>query len=209
MRSIDYTKSFIQIYSGLGFHYDPDSMANITIYDIANSLSQQNRYAGHTKYPYSVAQHSVLLAKALEKTGKNGNVYSGLMHDAHETVVPDIPRPLKTAIAETYGRNDYETFERMIQEMFENKFDYSVGTEVYVYDLRICSNEKDALMRTTELDWGFKDTKRLPVTIRRWTAKQAKFRFLAKYFISGNFSGNLTYKNMLRSMMYYIGSWFV
>lgn len=63
-----------------------------TIDIIANALSQINRYAGQTPYPYSVAQHSVLVSGLLSFN----HAYEGLMHDATEGCgLSDVVSPLK------------------------------------------------------------------------------------------------------------------
>lgn len=73
---------------------------DINIWDIAWSLSQQNRYGGHTPYPWSVLSHTGLVFQLYvsDKRGKV-DVHEGiwlLMHDAAEAYIQDICRPLKT-----------------------------------------------------------------------------------------------------------------
>lgn len=64
---------------------------NCTAYDllcdIALSLSNMNRAAG--RFPWSVAQHSLLVARMLPPE----LVLEGLLHDAHEAITGDIPTP--------------------------------------------------------------------------------------------------------------------
>ena len=51
----------IRLYSGKPyFPFDPH-VEDIDIVDIAHALSLTNRFGGHTKFPVSVAQHSVCL----------------------------------------------------------------------------------------------------------------------------------------------------
>ena len=76
---------------------DPDPEL-ITIKDIAWSLSRIARFAGHTitAIPYSVAQHSCFVASLIEQDGYNKNVVMfGLLHDAAESLIGDIPSPIK------------------------------------------------------------------------------------------------------------------
>ena len=68
--------------------------ADICIEDIAHSLSNICRYNGHCKKFYSVAQHSIFVSDMLPARLA---IY-GLLHDATETYVTDIPRPLKKLI---------------------------------------------------------------------------------------------------------------
>lgn len=76
---------------------DPDT---IVIEDIARSLSRIPRWLGHTSHAvaYSVAQHSVRVSLLLNATGYE---LEGLLHDAHEAFLGDIPRPVAHAIGIT------------------------------------------------------------------------------------------------------------
>lgn len=52
--------NYIRLGSGTKFNYLEPDFSQITIEEIAHSLSLQCRYIGHTKFHYSVALHSVL-----------------------------------------------------------------------------------------------------------------------------------------------------
>ncbi|MBE5632990.1 hypothetical protein HIM76_25195 [Salmonella enterica subsp. enterica serovar Typhimurium] len=52
--------SFIKTFSGKHFYYDRINKDDIDINDIAVSLSNICRFAGHLSHFYSVAQHAVL-----------------------------------------------------------------------------------------------------------------------------------------------------
>jgi hypothetical protein len=76
---------------------------DIDINDIAHSLSLICRFNGHCKEFYSVAQHSVYVSLLLEETEKylsepkpNLCIW-GLLHDAPEAYLGDIPSPIKSA----------------------------------------------------------------------------------------------------------------
>lgn len=62
--------------------------------DIAHALGLIVRFNGHVKRFYSVAEHSLLVAGLMAKyTG--GYPFEGLMHDATEAYLSDVPKPFK------------------------------------------------------------------------------------------------------------------
>lgn len=66
---------------------------------IASSLGKLCRFAGHTAGHYSVAEHSVRLAIAVELAGGSEvAVLQAMLHDAHEAYTGDITRPMREAI---------------------------------------------------------------------------------------------------------------
>lgn len=82
---------WIQTYTGrMFFPLDPDA-GQIDIRDIAHALSLQCRFNGHCRCFYSVAEHSVRVSNQL--TGREA--LWGLLHDAAEAYLTDLPRPVK------------------------------------------------------------------------------------------------------------------
>lgn len=88
---------------------DPDT---ISLLDIAHNLARINRFNGATKIPYSVADHSVWVSKAVPEE----HALAGLLHDASEAYLGDIVAPLKPLL------RDYcyleERFDRTISDVF-------------------------------------------------------------------------------------------
>lgn len=77
---------------------DPFAMSadGVNVTDIAHALSNICRYGGHCSRHYSVAEHSLYVARWLEREGKSCDVVlAGLMHDASEAYLGDIPNPIK------------------------------------------------------------------------------------------------------------------
>ena len=74
---------------------DPDPKT-IEITDIAWALSRMPRFSGHSipYIPYSVAQHCIQVAKELAPHGPQLQMY-GLLHDAAEAYINDLPSPVK------------------------------------------------------------------------------------------------------------------
>lgn len=93
----------------------------IRIEDIAHSLSQQCRYAGHTPKFYSVAEHCVHITKCAPKLFQ---MYY-LLHDAHEYLYQDITRPLKNVLEDKHieYRNLCDLCDVSIMEAFNLSYD--------------------------------------------------------------------------------------
>lgn len=100
-----------------GLVVDPRALEldKINIEDIAHSLSMQCRFGGHVTEFYSVAQHSIEVSKRVSVE----NALWGLLHDASEAYVCDLPRPIKSLFPE------YIKLEREIQERIAARFSLS------------------------------------------------------------------------------------
>lgn len=89
---------------------------DINLWDIAWSLSQQNRYAGHTPFPWSVLSHTGLVFQLYVKERRgNVNVHEGiwlLFHDAAEAYIQDIMYPLK-------NRPEFQVFRDLEAKVME------------------------------------------------------------------------------------------
>ncbi len=69
---------------------------DINITDIAHALSNLCRFAGHVNQFYSVASHSIAVANILRRAGHDERTQLyGLLHDASEAYLVDIPSPFK------------------------------------------------------------------------------------------------------------------
>lgn len=94
-----------------------------TFKHVARQLGNIARFNGATKSFYSVAQHSVLVSKYVEELGGNHLAQAyGLLHDAHEIIVGDVPTPLKRYYQRQWG-NGYDRLvaeaDRVIYTLFE------------------------------------------------------------------------------------------
>lgn len=61
---------------------------------MAHAMAQTARYRGNADEFYSVAEHSCLVA-ALMADVTGGDPFEGLMHDATESILPDVSAPFK------------------------------------------------------------------------------------------------------------------
>src|SRR5688572_3506421 len=86
---------WIMTASGLAFYPTRPRIQDIRIEDIAHGLAAVSRFAGHTRTPYSVGQHCYHASQILEGQGGPRAALYGLLHDASEAYLGDVPRPLK------------------------------------------------------------------------------------------------------------------
>ncbi len=71
-------------------------VSTIRMGDIGHSLALQCRFNGHVRELYSVAQHSLLVARALEIWHRDKRLTRlGLLHDAAEAYTGDVIRAMK------------------------------------------------------------------------------------------------------------------
>ena len=91
--------------------------SDICLQDIAHSLSMLCRFNGHCKQFYSVAQHSLNTASLIKKQGFTAKTQLyGLLHDAAEAFVCDMPKPVKELLPE------YKNMENEIQAVIWEAF---------------------------------------------------------------------------------------
>ena len=84
-------RPYFRTYTGRHVHPLDPQPEEISIFDVAHSLSQICRFLGHTEGFYSVAQHSVLVSRHVP----NEDALWGLLHDASEAYLCDLPAPIK------------------------------------------------------------------------------------------------------------------
>ncbi len=126
--------SFIKTFSGKHFYYDRINKDDIDINDIAVSLSNICRFAGHLSHFYSVAQHAVLCSQLVPQEF----AFEALMHDATEAYCQDIPAPLKRLLP------DYKQMEEKIDAVIREKYGLPpvMSTPVKYADLIMLATER-------------------------------------------------------------------
>jgi hypothetical protein len=144
--------SYIQTYSGLPFWPLDPRVEDVKIVDIAHALSNMCRFNGHCKTFYSVAQHSVLVARQLEKNGATLTACkAALLHDAAEAYIPDVCRPIKHAWKELVVIEA-----RLLKVIFE-AFDISISSDTIFtikhYDNVLLHTEARDLMYKPSINW--------------------------------------------------------
>jgi hypothetical protein len=134
----------IETFTGGRFYpFDPRS-SEVRLEDIAGSLAHTCRFGGHCRRFYSVAEHSLYVARELADHGERLQAY-GLLHDAGEAYVGDIPRPVKSRLG------DFEAVEARIREAVWEAVGLPVPTEaeweaVMAADDRLLAHEADRLL---------------------------------------------------------------
>jgi 5'-deoxynucleotidase YfbR-like HD superfamily hydrolase len=148
----------IRTYSGIQVPMLQPRPEHIALVDIARGLSMTARFNGHTRFFYSVAEHSVLVASLLRDWGHDRDVVlAGLMHDAAEAYLGDVTSPMKRALRQIEGRNvsSYDVMEitwmRAVAERFGlTQLEHS---DVKRADLAMLDIENQAVRFLREAQW--------------------------------------------------------
>lgn len=168
---------WIQVYTGGQMYPLDPHPAEIDIQDIAHSLAMQCRFNGHTKRFYSVAEHSCHVHDILPADLK----LAGLLHDASEAYLCDVPRPIKRSagFAEPY-RVAETALERMIAIRFGFEFPYDPA--IHDADNRMLCTEALQLMAPLHPEWRDRDRPVDGLVLPCWLPEQAREEFLRRYF---------------------------
>lgn len=177
----DEQKAWIITYTGLKFYHLNPHPDMVRIEDIAHSESQLCRWTGHTKFFYSVAQHSVLGSYLCPPE----YAFEFLLHDSSEAYLGDMNRPLKhfTAAGPAYLEIE-EKVERVIYKKFGLL--YPMSQEIKKWDVQMLYAEKAQLMNVTEATqyeakkWGTDETE-ANIIIQKWEPEYAEERFLQRF----------------------------
>ena len=106
-RSSNSTRAWQRMLSGRRLDILDPSPVDVELTDIAHGLARVARWNGQTQgdYPFSVAQHSVLVLEIFSamtpEAGSRERLYA-LLHDAPEYVMGDIISPFKAAMGGNY-----------------------------------------------------------------------------------------------------------
>jgi len=98
-----------------GWEWDPANLSTLRprIRDISWSLAHINRFNGNLLKPYSVAHHSLLVAKYIPPKYE----LEALLHDAAEAYTVDMPSPVKDLFPE------FKRYEMEMLKFIFNWFD--------------------------------------------------------------------------------------
>ena len=170
--------NWIQTFLGNRFFPMDPRPSDFRIEDIAHALSNLCRYAGHCKSFYSVAQHSVIVSEEVGKTFDRWTM-EGLLHDASEAYLVDVPRPVKHDPALAGYRQIEKVMESVIAEAFN--LTYPWPDIVKLYDDAVLMTERRDLMATPPIPWTTEHHEPLKRKIIPWSPKKAEQEFLKRY----------------------------
>lgn len=142
--------------------------------EISHALSMICRFNGHVKKFLSVAEHSVLVSKLSPPE----YALEGLLHDAAEAYLTDLPSPVKRSLPGYYESE--ARIERRISQRFRVVF--PLPSEVKDADKQAMLAEAHVLM---EFDFEADGYGKAPAyaedLIHSWTPVQAQIEFRNRY----------------------------
>ena len=164
---------FIATYTGKKFFPLDPRPEDIDIYDIAHALSNQCRFAGHCTGFYSVAQHCVLVSLMCPEE----DAMWGLMHDATESYLIDVPSPLKKCPEFSFYREAEANLMAVICDVFRLSRDEPPS--VKLVDKRILATEARDMTMTEGRGW-VTEAEPYDFHIKPWQPEYARARYLSR-----------------------------
>ena len=175
---------YIRVHTGIKFYPLDPHIEEISIEDIAHAGSNTCRWGGHCDEFFSVNQHCCLVHDLLPWDLRR----AGLLHDASESYILDMPRPVKYQIPQ------YLRIEDWLMQNIAARFDFDLeeledikGADDYVLylerqNLFACGGAREVLSDRA-VDFFFAqriNPDNLPRLVP-WSPKQAKAEFLKRY----------------------------
>lgn len=171
-----------------GGYVDPRNIKarDVRLEDVAHALSNLCRFTGHTRTFYSVAEHSVRVAACLRDEGADPLTQLwGLLHDATEAYVSDLPRPIKNlpGIQEAYAAAEDRA---LVAVAVAFHLPLPIPPEVHRVDLVLLATEKRDLIDSASVWPSVANVAPLPGLIVPWTPEYARARYEAMFeWLSG------------------------
>jgi hypothetical protein len=171
---------YLQTVSGRWVNpFDPDP-EQLDPGDIARALANQCRFGGHSRVFYSVAQHSLIVSELVEAEGGDAeDAFAGLMHDATEAYLGDMPHPLKHRSA--LG-TEFKAAEDGLEEALRAHFRIRAEVaSIKPLDRALLATERREFS-SVAWDWPeLEGVEPLPISIEPLPPDAAAVAFLARY----------------------------
>ncbi len=163
-------RNSIQTFTGKPFWPLDPKPEDIEIDDIAHALALTCRFRGHCVSFYSVAQHSIYVSEVCQEE----HALWGLLHDAAEAYLADIPHPVKEQMPA------FKIIEEQMLEAIMGRFslNWPIPESVLIADKQLLATEFSQLMTDTSWDLG---TPPLPLSIIPLPPEEAEMAFLKRY----------------------------
>lgn len=166
---------WMQTHSGKAYHFKAPQPASIILADIAHALGNLCRFGGHCAKFYSVAEHSILVSQVVPKEF----AMQGLMHDATEAYVIDVPRPLKHLLGASYENLEAATWGAICAKY---GLPLDLDPSVKMADNTVLLAEKEVMLGEPPLPWTWaKGLRPAKVDIHFFSPAEASNRFLKRY----------------------------
>jgi hypothetical protein len=163
--------SWIQTFTGRRFFPLGPKPGDLDLRDVAHALSLQCRFNGHCLRFYSVAEHSVRVSRALPL----GLAAWGLLHDAAEAYLSDLPSPIKRQMPL------FQDAENKLLVVIAERFGlcWPMPELVARADLLLLATEARDLMAPPPEPWRL-EADPLEERIEPWTPAEAEHAFLER-----------------------------
>jgi uncharacterized protein len=170
--NVERVGDWIQTYTGKKFWPLDPRVEEVDIIDIAHALSNTCRFGGHVDRFYSVAEHCWFISYLCGE-----HALWGLLHDASEAYIMDVPRPLKRFLT------NYKDIEDNIMKVVCQKYNLSeeMPDIVKEMDSRIVLDEKYKLLKNTVKWENTSKPLGIPGLIQAYSPEEAKIRFISRF----------------------------
>jgi hypothetical protein len=152
---------------------------DIEVGDIAHHLGRICRWGGAPREHYSVAEHSVILARYFVLHGKHDLSRWALLHDAAEAYLGDIVRPLKPFMVDALA------YERRLERTIWDKYGLAgeLPEAVKIADTAILGDERDQLFGPDSQHARMKRPGEIGLGVRlpQWCARRATAEFRMQF----------------------------
>ena len=167
----------ILLHSGRYFDFENLDNEILSFEDIAYGLAMTCRFGGHCNRFYSVAEHCWWVSHLVPPE----MALEGLLHDASESVLGDIPKPLKRIMPQ-YNEMEGQ-LEANIAKQYGIRFPYP--PDIKVADSRMLVTEQEQLFDRKDTRVFFA-AEPFDIKLFCWTPEEAKCNFLSRFDILGS-----------------------